>query len=55
VGVSSAAAAPAPESQENDRTREVRVSELREKYRDGTYHVDTAKLSAKLVEAHIER
>ncbi len=52
MGLSSAAT-PARESQEGDLARQARLADLREQYRNGTYQVDIAELSAKLVEAHI--
>ena len=35
--------------------RERRIEELREKFLDGTYCVDAAKISAKIIDRHLEK
>lgn len=49
-----AAAATAPAKEKAERQdREARVTELRDQYRAGTYKVDAAELSRKLVDSHL--
>ena len=47
-----AATAPAKEKAER-RDREARIADLREQYLAGTYKVDAAELSRKLVDSHL--
>lgn len=36
-------------------TSEERIAELRRRYLDGSYKIDAAELSAKIVDKHLER
>lgn len=47
------AAAPALEREDDDvqRSREVKIAALREQYRNGTYEVSAAAISAKLLDS----
>lgn len=58
TGAGGTAAAPAresvPEQQDSD-VREARVAELRQQVLNGTYEVEAAKLSAKIVERHLKK
>ncbi len=57
-GSGGTAAAPAkesvPEQQDSD-AREARVAELRQQVLNGTYEVEAAKLSAKIIEQHLKK
>jgi anti-sigma28 factor (negative regulator of flagellin synthesis) len=49
-----AAAAPARKTSA-DENREARVKELRQQYLAGTYKVDAAEISRKLVDSHLRK
>jgi anti-sigma28 factor (negative regulator of flagellin synthesis) len=59
AGGSRAAAAPAPakatSAPEGNTPDEDRIAELRRRYLEGSYEVDAAELSAKIIDKHLER
>lgn len=56
-GPSGAAAAPARQTEpvQGVESSEDRVEELRRRYRAGTYKVDAADLSAKIIGQHVQK
>ncbi len=54
MGLSTAAAlAPELEAPPEGSSREARIAELRESYRQGRYQIDAAELSARILDAHL--
>ena len=43
------------QAEDTANARERRIAELREKCSDGSYRLDTAKLSAKIVDRHLDK
>lgn len=55
---SSAGAGVRPETSDEPGSahpRDERIAELREEYQAGTYEIDGAKVSAKIIEKHLEK
>lgn len=50
-----AAVARQSEPPKTDRRSEERIAELRRRYLEGTYEVDAAQLSAKIIDKHLEK
>lgn len=49
-----AAVARQPEPAQGETSSEDRITELRRRYLDGSYRVDAAQLSAKIIDKHVE-